>query len=332
MSDTDSTQAAPLQSEQVLDSEAVDIPTLQGYLRLKERTGCQIEDIELFDPNGINVNVIDYLGVDLDTALALVPLEADEITSDAQLAQLLQTRTSVAYSVLKIGGQQTKVLLSRSVSSTATGTTTPPTTTTTSSSTTTPAAPQSPAAAAALKAQVDALPQVEFQQNGAQAPIRGKFAITSAQITALCTGSIASYSLYATAIAEDCATYGINPLFVLADFINQGVYAPYRNPWGISTDYYPYGPNGSQLGQPNGKVKNGPRKFGPDEWRTAFDRQFAVVATGNAYKNASTIAQWASIDAPPGASNDVNGTNAQEASDVGNLYNRLVTAFNQLPA
>jgi hypothetical protein len=58
--------------------------------------------------------------------------------------------------------------------------------------------------------------------------------------------------------------------------------------------------------------------------RARYDRQFNVVATGKAYANATTIAEWAQIDAPPGAENDVNGTNAQEARDVGTLYNHLV--------
>jgi hypothetical protein len=79
------------------------------------------------------------------------------------------------------------------------------------------------------------------------------------------------------------------------------------------------------LGQPNGRIKNRPRQFSADEWRIAFDRQFAVVASGKAYSTATTIAQWALIDAPPGAANDVYGTNGEEAADVGTLYNQLVT-------
>jgi len=168
------------------------------------------------------------------------------------------------------------------------------------------------------------LPKSEFAPVGEDAPIRGRFDITAQQIQNLCTGSRERYALYADAIAANSVKCGINPLFILADFINQGVNEDYRNPWGISTDSYPYGPNGSQLGQANGNVKNGPRKFGPDEWRTAFDRQFAFVATGKAYKNAKTIAQWASIDAPPGAENDVHSTNAQHGRKVGETYDRLV--------
>jgi hypothetical protein len=52
------------------------------------------------------------------------------------------------------------------------------------------------------------------------------------------------YSLYADAITEDGAKYEINPLFVLANLVNQRVNPAYRNPWGISTDNYPYGPGG----------------------------------------------------------------------------------------
>jgi hypothetical protein len=172
------------------------------------------------------------------------------------------------------------------------------------------------------------LPKVEFAPLGENAPIRGSFSITPPQIEKLCTGAKARYAFYAAAIAESSEKYGVNPLFVLADFVNQGVNEAYRNPWGISTDFYPLGPGGSQLGQPNGKVRNGPRKFGPGEWRIAFDRQFAVVATGKVYKNANTIAQWARIDAPPGAENDVGGTNAQEGMIVGALYNGLVQVLN----
>jgi hypothetical protein len=166
---------------------------------------------------------------------------------------------------------------------------------------------------------------IGFAPLGLQAPVRGQFSIGSSQVAALCAGHpFAAYHLYAAAIVEDSAKYGINPLFVLADIVNQGVNPAYRNPWGISTDNYPYGPGGKQLGQPNGRIKNGPRSFSEDEWRIAFDRQFSVVATGRAYANANTVAEWARIDAPPGAENDPHGTNAQEAKDVGNLYNQLV--------
>jgi hypothetical protein len=78
------------------------------------------------------------------------------------------------------------------------------------------------------------------------------------------------------------------------------------------------------LGQSNGRIKNGPRQFSEDEWRTAFDRQFDIVANSRAYANAKTIADWALIDAPVGAENDVNDTNGQEGADVGALYDDLV--------
>lgn len=175
-----------------------------------------------------------------------------------------------------------------------------------------------------VSVKLPALPKVEFEPVGEAAPIRGRFDVTADKIQRLCTGSRQRYAVYAAAIAESSVKFGINPLFVLANFINQGVNDSYRNPWGISVDFYPFGPGGSQLGQPNGKVKNGPRKFGEDEWRIAFDRQFAVVATGKAYKNASTIGEWARIDAPPGAANDVNSTNAAHGRNVGELYDRLV--------
>jgi hypothetical protein len=48
------------------------------------------------------------------------------------------------------------------------------------------------------------------------------------------------------------------------------------------------------------------------------------VANGRAYANAKTIADWALIDAPAGAANDVHDTNGQEGADVGVLYNELV--------
>jgi hypothetical protein len=166
-----------------------------------------------------------------------------------------------------------------------------------------------------------------FAALGARAPIRGQFHIGCVQMQSLCIGKFAPYSLYAAAIVEDATKYGINPLFVLADLVNQGVNPAYRNPWGISTDDYPYGSGGQQLGQPNGRIKNGPRRFSENEWRIAFDRQFRIVASGNPYANARTIAEWAQIDAPAGAENDVNGTNGEEAADVGSLYNELVTSL-----
>ena len=180
-----------------------------------------------------------------------------------------------------------------------------------------PPAPVAPPAESAQKA-------LGFAPLGAQAPIRGPFSIGAVQMQSLCTGKFAPYALYAVAIVEDGAKYGINPLFVLADLVNQGVNPAYRNPWSISTDNYPFGPGGTQLGQPNGRIKNGPRRFSEDEWRIAFDRQFRIVASGNAYANAKTIAEWAQIDAPAGAENDVHGTNAQEGVEVGILYNQLV--------
>lgn len=166
-----------------------------------------------------------------------------------------------------------------------------------------------------------------FVSNGSESPIRGSFKITAAQLEAISIGEFAPYAKYAAAIVDDSVKYGINPLFVLADLTNQGVNPEYNNPWGISADNYPYGPNGKQLGQPNGHVTNGPRRFSDNEWRTAFDRQFAVVASGKAYATANTIAEWALIDAPPNAENDVNGTNASEGAAVGALYNKLVKAL-----
>jgi hypothetical protein len=166
-----------------------------------------------------------------------------------------------------------------------------------------------------------------FIANGSSALIRGKFSITVSQLEAISVGAFAPYAKYAQAIVEDSQKYEINPLFVLADLVNQGVNPAYNNPWGISTDNYPHGPNGSQLGLANVHVKNGPRKFGDDEWRIAFDRQFSIVATGRAYASASTIKEWALIDAPPGAENDVHGTNADEGAEVGGLYNKLVKSL-----
>jgi peptidoglycan hydrolase-like protein with peptidoglycan-binding domain len=180
-----------------------------------------------------------------------------------------------------------------------------------------------PPAQAAPRVETEQRP-VGFAPLGDKAPIKGQFSITSPQMRSLCRGTFAPYGLYADAIVEESAKYGINPLFVLADLVNQGVKPEYRNPWGISKDNYPYGPGGTQLGQPNGHVRNGPRKFSEDEWRNAFNRQFQVVASGRAYSNARTIAEWAKIDAPAGAENDVHGTNAQEGTDVGGIYNRLV--------
>jgi hypothetical protein len=123
---------------------------------------------------------------------------------------------------------------------------------------------------------------------------------------------------------EDAAKYKLNPLFVLADFIHQNVNSSYFNPWGISADNYPYGPGRTQLGQPNGSIVDGPRKFSRDEWRTAFDRQFWVVASGSRYANANTIAEWAAIDAPLGARNDPFNTNPREGVEVGAIYDQLV--------
>jgi hypothetical protein len=201
-----------------------------------------------------------------------------------------------------------------------------PQTATSSQAATAPQAPPSPQSAGpAQPVSATSTQPCGFAPLGSQAPIRGQFAIGSNQMLTLCAGKFAPYSLYAAAIVEDSTTYGINPLFVLADLVNQGVNPAYRNPWGISTDNYPYGPGGRQLGQPNNRIKNGPRQFSEDEWRIAFDRQFAVVASGRAYSDATTIAQWALIDAPPGADNDVNGTNGEEAADVAALYNQLVT-------
>src|SRR5271165_4708022 len=97
----------------------------------------------------------------------------------------------------------------------------------------------------------EAAPRVETEQRpvgfaplGDKAPIKGQFSITSPQMRSLCRGTFAPYGLYADAIVGESANYGINPLFVLADLVNQGVTPEYRNPWGISKDNYPYGPEG----------------------------------------------------------------------------------------
>jgi hypothetical protein len=170
-----------------------------------------------------------------------------------------------------------------------------------------------------------------FSPLGAEAPIKGIFSISPTQMRSLCTGRFGPYDTYVDAIVGDGLKYGINPLFVLADFANQGVSMAYRNPWGISTDNYPYGPGGEQLGRPNSRIKNGPRSFSEDEWRVAFDRQFDIVS-GPKNAKAKTVAEWATIDAPAGAENDVNGTNAQEAADVGALYNQLVAKLRSIVA
>jgi hypothetical protein len=162
--------------------------------------------------------------------------------------------------------------------------------------------------------------QFKFTPDGADAPIRGVFPITADKMESLCVGQFEPYKLYAAAIVENSFKYGINPLFVLANIANQAVNPEYKNPLGISTDTYPYG-------ESNGHVKNGPRKFSESDWRLAFDRQFSVMASGKAYSSARTIGQWALIDAPPGAENDVHGTNAQEGADVGSLYNKLVKSL-----
>jgi hypothetical protein len=167
-----------------------------------------------------------------------------------------------------------------------------------------------------------------FAATGANTPIRGVFSITAEKLQSISVGDFGPYAKYAAAIVEDSTKYAINPLFVLADLANQGVNPAYNNPWGISTDDYPHGPGGAQLGQANGRVKNGPRRFSADEWRIAFDRQFEVVASPTgAYRNCNTIKDWALVDAPPGAENDVHGTNASEGEDVGALYNKLVRAL-----
>jgi hypothetical protein len=165
---------------------------------------------------------------------------------------------------------------------------------------------------------------IGFARLGSSAPIRGQFSITNEKIRSLCTGDRERFTFYADAIVEDAAKYKLNPLFILADFFHQNVNSSYFNPWGISADNYPYGPGGTQLGQPNGSIVDGPRKFSPDEWRTAFDRQFWVVASSSRYANANTIAEWAVIDAPIMARNDPFNTNPQEGVEVGAIYDQLV--------
>jgi hypothetical protein len=172
-------------------------------------------------------------------------------------------------------------------------------------------------------------PAVGFTANGEDALIRGNFVLSLAQFNKVAVGGFSKYLKYGEAIIENSLKYSMNPLFILADFANQGVNPAYNNPWGISVDNYPHGPNGSQLGEANGTVRNGPRKFSETEWRIAFDRQFSVVASlTGMYGKAQTIKEWALIDAPPGAENDVHGTNADEGKEVGNLYNGLVNKLN----
>jgi len=317
MSDIDNNQTpAPLQREQIPDEQTTDVATLQSYLGLKEHTGCEIKGVALYDPNGINVDVLDYVKIDLSAIAGLQPILVNEIDSDIQLAQLLQTSSLISYSVLKIGGIQMPVLVSRAVSGGGIGS---------SSSSSSSASSNSLLAGGAAA--------TKFEAKGSQAPIRGNFPITSDQISNLCTGQFKSFAKYASAIAESSAKYGINPLFILADFANQNTNAAYLNPWGISVRNYPLGPNHSQLGQSTGAHGNGPRIFGANEWRIAFDHQTSFVADKHStYGSADTIAEWALIDAPPGADNDPNDTNAGEGKDVGELYNKLVEAFNQLQA
>ncbi len=167
---------------------------------------------------------------------------------------------------------------------------------------------------------------IGFEANGSNAKIRGRFSLSESQMEHICSAHpFSAYARYGSAIIANSNHYGINPLCVLADLVNQGVNPAYNNPWGISRDDYPYGPNGSQLGQSNGQVKNGPRKFSDSEWRIAFDRQFAFVENGRRYTSANTIGEWAKIDAPAGAENDPHGTNSAEGAEVGHLYNLVVS-------
>jgi hypothetical protein len=92
-----------------------------------------------------------------------------------------------------------------------------------------------------------------------------------------------------TLLQKTARSTRLTRFFVLPNLVNQRANPAYRNPSGISTDNYPYGPGGQQLGQPNGRIKNGPRQFSKDQWRIAFDRQFAVVASSDAYAKAKTI-------------------------------------------
>lgn len=168
----------------------------------------------------------------------------------------------------------------------------------------------------------------ELKPLGVDSAIHGQFAVSESQLVNAGREHAPSYEKYCGAIIENSQKYSINPVFVLADLVNQNVKREYNNPWGISADHYPYGPNGSQLGEPNGHVKNGPRKFSDSEWRIAFDRQFSVVASPDGpYKSCKTIKEWALIDAPPGAENDVHGTNSEEGADVGGIYNKLVESL-----
>jgi len=161
------------------------------------------------------------------------------------------------------------------------------------------------------------LPGDTFKALGSQAPIRGTFPIDPAQLRSISTGVFSKYLKYVDAIVEDCSQFHINPLFVLANMVNENVNSTYNNPLGISGDNYP-------LGERNGIIPNGPRKFSEHEWRQAFDKQFSLMATGELYKNCNTIDEWAKVDAPVGAENDPHGTNKFEGRDVGNLYDRLV--------
>jgi len=316
MSDIDNNRTpAPLQREQIPDEQTTDVATLQSYLGLKEHTGYEITGVALYDPNGINVDVLDYVKIDLSAIAGLQPILVNEIDSDSQLAQLLQTSSLISYSVLKIGGIQMPVLVSRAVSGGG------------------GFGSSSSSSSSSNSLLAGGVAASKFEADGSQAPIRGNFAITPDQISNLCTGQFKKYANYAAAIAESSAKYQLNPLFILADFANQNTNAEYLNPWGISVKNYPLGPNHSQLGQSTGQRGDGPRIFGANEWRIAFDHQCSFVADKRStYGSADTIAQCALIDAPPGAGNDPNRTNSGEGKVVGELYNKLVDAFNQLQA
>jgi hypothetical protein len=99
-----------IEREEIPPADCVSLELLQKRLRLMEAARKEVVGVGLYDPNGLNVNFVDWVQRDL---VPSPPLEVLECADEAALRAALATRTAVQYAVMKINGNSKNVLVAR---------------------------------------------------------------------------------------------------------------------------------------------------------------------------------------------------------------------------
>jgi Uncharacterized protein conserved in bacteria (DUF2272) len=98
-------------TERIPKENSQSIEDIQDYLRRLETARDEIVSVGLYDPNGEDVNIVDY--IERDNKIDKSQLEALIVAGDDELRQQLLTRTPVQYAVMNVRGIQKNILVAR---------------------------------------------------------------------------------------------------------------------------------------------------------------------------------------------------------------------------